>query len=80
MSRTVSDKGLLVERVDDILGGIPVFVGTRVPVRTLFDYLATGDRLEDFPDDFPTVTRQCARAVMERFGPYGARLSLDGSM
>ena len=39
----------------DILGGTPVFVGTRVPARTLLDYLATGDTLEEFLDHFPTV-------------------------
>ena len=39
----------------DILGGTPVFKGTRVPVSTLFDYLAAGDALERFLDHFPTV-------------------------
>ncbi len=76
----VNDEGLLIERVEDILGGIPVFAGTRVPVRTLFDYLAAGDRLEGFLDDFPTVTSECAQSVIARFGPPGARLFLDGSM
>ena len=42
----------------DILGGTPVFAGTRVPVQTLFDYLEAGDSLETFLDDFPTVTRK----------------------
>ena len=42
----------------DILGGTPVFVGTRVPVRTLLDYLAAGDSLEEFLDHFPTVSRE----------------------
>ena len=42
----------------DILGGTPVFVGTRVPVRTLLDYLAAGDTLEEFLDHFPTVSRE----------------------
>ena len=50
--------------MDDILGGIPVFAGTRVPVRTLFDYLEAGDRLDDFLDDFPTVERERAQAVI----------------
>lgn len=44
----------------DIMGGVPVFVGTRVPVRTLLDYLAAGDPLEEFLDHFPTVTREQA--------------------
>ena len=46
----------------EILGGAPVFVGTRVPVRTLLDYLAAGDSLEEFLDHFPTVSRE--RAVV----------------
>jgi len=49
----------------EILGGIPVFQGTRVPVKTLFDYLEAGDRLDDFLDDFPTVSREHAVAVLE---------------
>ncbi len=44
----------------EILGGTPVFVGTRVPVQTLLDYLAAGDPLEEFLDHFPTVTREQA--------------------
>lgn len=48
----------------DILGGTPVFSGTRVPVETLFDYLSSGDTLELFLDDFPTVGRQIAVAVL----------------
>jgi uncharacterized protein (DUF433 family) len=49
----------------EILGGIPVFIGTRVPVQNLFDYLEAGDRLDDFIDDFPTVTREQAIAALE---------------
>lgn len=52
----------VIHRDPDILGGVPVFVGTRVPVRTLLDYLAAGDTLEEFLDHFPTVTRE--QAVM----------------
>ena len=48
----------------DILSGIPGFVGTRVPVRTLLDYLAAGDTLEEFLDHFPTVSREQAIAVL----------------
>ena len=47
------------------MGGIPVFAGTRVPVRTLFDHLVAGDGLEVFLDDFPTVTRELAIAVLQ---------------
>jgi uncharacterized protein (DUF433 family) len=49
----------------EILGGLPVFIGTRVPVQNLFDYLEAGDRIDDFIDDFPTVTREQAIAVLE---------------
>jgi uncharacterized protein (DUF433 family) len=49
----------------DILGGMPVFVGTRVPVRTLLDYLQVGDSLHEFLEDFPSVTRQQAVAALE---------------
>jgi len=49
----------------ETLGGIPVFSGTRVPVKTLIDYLEAGDRLDDFLDDFPTVSREHAVAVLE---------------
>ena len=49
----------------DILGGTPVFVGTRVPVHTLLDYLEAGDSLADFLEDFPTVTREQAVAALE---------------
>lgn len=50
----------ILHRDPDILGGTPVFVGTRVPIRTLFDYLAAGDSLEIFLDHFPTVSREQA--------------------
>ncbi len=49
----------------DILGGTPVFVGTRVPVRTLIDYLEAGDSLGDFLEDFPSVHREQAVAALE---------------
>ena len=49
----------------DILGGTPVFVGTRVPIRTLLDYLEAGESLGEFLEDFPTVTREQAVAALE---------------
>jgi uncharacterized protein (DUF433 family) len=49
----------------DILGGTPVFAGTRVPVKALLDYLEAGEPLGNFLDDFPTVTREQAVAVLE---------------
>ena len=49
----------------EILGGTPVFKGTRVPIKTFVDYLEAGERLADFLDDFPTVTREQAVQVLE---------------
>ncbi|MDO9529340.1 MAG: DUF433 domain-containing protein [Syntrophales bacterium] len=48
-----------------ILGGTPVFQGTRVPVQTLLDYLEADDSIETFLDDFPTVTHKQVVAVLE---------------
>jgi uncharacterized protein (DUF433 family) len=50
----------------DILGGTPVFIGTRVPFQTLIDDLEGGDPLNEFLDDFPTVTREQAVAALEQ--------------
>ncbi len=55
----------LIERSSDILGGTPVFAGTRVPIQTLFDYLEAGQGLDEFLDDFPTVSRRQAMALLE---------------
>lgn len=49
----------------EIMGGVPVFIGTRVPVSTLFDYLAAGDSLELFLDHFPSVGRDQAVTAIE---------------
>ena len=49
----------------EILSGTPVFVGTRVPVRNLIDYLESGDSLEDFLRSFPSVSREQAIAALE---------------
>jgi uncharacterized protein (DUF433 family) len=48
-----------------ILGGSPVFRGTRVPIQALFDYLEDGETLEDFLQGFPTVSREAAVAALE---------------
>ena len=48
-----------------IQGGVPVFVGTRVPVKNLFDYLEAGDTLDRFLEHFPSVTREQAIAALE---------------
>ena len=62
---TQIERQLLIVRDDDILGGIPVFAGTRVPIRTLFDYLRTNHALDTFLDDFPTVQRRQAEEILE---------------
>jgi uncharacterized protein (DUF433 family) len=49
-----------------ILSGTPVFVGTRVPFQTLLDYLEAGDPLDEFLDDFPSVTREQAVTALEQ--------------
>ena len=56
----------------DILGGTPVFVGTRVPVQALIDYFEGGRSLEKFLDDFPTVSRDIAVAALEHASKPGA--------
>ena len=55
----------LIGRNPEILGDTPVFAGTRVPVRVLLEHLEAGDRLDDFLDDFPSVSREHAIAVLE---------------
>ena len=52
----------------EILGGTPVFVGTRVPLQNLIDYLAGGETLEEFLEQFPSVSREQARAALALAG------------
>lgn len=51
-------KSSVITTSPEIMGGTPVFVGTRVPVQTLLDYLKAGESINDFLDGFPTVTRE----------------------
>lgn len=55
----------VITRDPEIMHGIPVFRGTRVPVQTLFDYLEGGETLEDFLEGFPTVSRELALQALE---------------
>ncbi len=55
----------LIRSSRDVLGGTPVFAGTRVPIKNLIDYLEAGDTLDEFLDDFPSVTREHAVQVLE---------------
>jgi len=59
-------KTSVVRSDPEILGGTPVFVGTRVPVQALIDYIEAGHSLQEFLDDFPTVTRELAVAALEQ--------------
>ena len=59
----------------EIMGGTPVFVGTRVPVRAFIDYIEGGHSLEEFLNDFPSVTRELAIAALEQ---AKAHLLADG--
>ena len=61
----MTSKSAVVHSDPNILGGTPVFVGTRVPVQNLIDYLEAGDSLEDFLKSFPSVTREQAIAALE---------------
>lgn len=56
----------VITRDPEILGGTPVFRGTRVPFQTLVDYIEGGQTLGEFLDDFPTVTREAAVDALER--------------
>jgi uncharacterized protein (DUF433 family) len=62
----VTKAGDVVVKDPEILGGTPVFRGTRVPFQNLLDYLEGGDTLDEFLDDFPSVTREAAIAALEQ--------------
>ena len=55
----------VITKNPEILGGVPVFRGTRVPFQTFVDYLEAGQTLDEFLDDFPTVTREAAVRALE---------------
>ena len=55
----------VIARSPEVMGGTPVFAGTRVPVQTLIDYLETGETIDSFLDDFPTVGRDQLLEVLE---------------
>jgi uncharacterized protein (DUF433 family) len=55
----------IISRDAEVLGGTPVFCGTRVPFQALLDYLEGGQTLSDFLDDFPTLSRQAAIRALE---------------
>ena len=55
----------IISRERDILGGTPVFAGTRVPIRILLEHFEAGDRLDDFLENYPTVTREQAIQLID---------------
>ena len=63
----------VIGRDPGILGGTPVFSGTRIPIRILIEHLEAGDRLDDFLDSYPTVSRDQAIAVLK-----AAKVALTG--
>ena len=65
MSSSAPPLALPVHSDPEILGGTPVFRGTRVPFQTLLDYLEAGDPLDEFLEDFPSVTREQAVAALD---------------
>ena len=58
----------IISASPEIMGGTPVFTGTRVPAQTLLDYLKAGESIDDFLDGFPTVTREQVIALLEEVG------------
>jgi uncharacterized protein (DUF433 family) len=74
MKTTPKGQGLMLNKTSiistspDVMGGTPVFTGTRVPVQTLLDYLKAGESIEDFLDGFPTVNREQVIAFLEEAG------------
>jgi uncharacterized protein (DUF433 family) len=56
----------VISRSPEVMGGTPVFAGTRVPVQTLLDYLEAGESIDDFLEGFPTVGRDQVIAFLER--------------
>jgi uncharacterized protein (DUF433 family) len=55
----------IITRDSEVLGGVPVFTGTRVPVDTLLTHLKAGDSIEDFLEDFPSVSRELAESALD---------------
>ena len=74
MGTALEGRGLMPENASiistspEVMGGTPVFAGTRVPIQTLLDYLKAGESIDDFLDGFPTVTREQVIALLEEAG------------
>ena len=59
-------KGLVISCDPEVMGGTPVFAGTRVPVQTFLDYLEAGDSIDEFLEGFPSVSREQAIGFLEQ--------------
>ena len=68
MSATIPKQELIISRDPEVMGGTPVFAGTRVPVQALIDYLAAGHTIDDFMRGFPRVRREHAVELLRRIG------------
>ncbi len=64
----MAKKNSIISVSSEIMGGTPVFAGTRVPIQTLLDYLKAGDSIDDFLDGFPTVTREQVVDLLDEAG------------
>ncbi|NER05131.1 MAG: DUF433 domain-containing protein [Okeania sp. SIO3C4] len=64
----------IISTSPEIMGGTPVFAGTRVPVETLFDYLKAGESIDDFLDGFPSVTQEQVTELLEEIGKQIIRI------
>ncbi|MBI3741802.1 MAG: DUF433 domain-containing protein [Chloroflexi bacterium] len=62
----MKDQTKVISSLPDVMGGAPVFVGTRVPVQTLLDYIEAGETIDDFLNGFPTVQREQVIAFLEQ--------------
>ena len=67
MENSITSRNAVVHSDPDILGGTPVFIGTRVPLRNLIDYLEGGYSLDAFLDDFPSVSQGSSDRGSRRF-------------
>ncbi|MGB7070541.1 MAG: DUF433 domain-containing protein [Pyrinomonadaceae bacterium] len=68
-------KTQVVSNSKDVMGGTPVFAGTRVPIQTLIDFLTAGDSIDDFIEGFPTVSREQVVEYLKQAGIEMERLA-----
>jgi uncharacterized protein (DUF433 family) len=66
---------MTIQIIPDVMGGAPVFEGTRVPVQTLFDYLEGEETIENFLDDFPTVGKRQVVQLLEQLKDQALHIS-----